>query len=247
MACLCFSGAYVASASFVCHSLIVLVIAFTESFGYACVAKKRRRYPRIHFGHLFSGGKTLAYYANTARQETGNSSTYGEGAYDNDSPRAWESGEGGNTYTNSLTYYTWDNNQTTFASQGTKSIAYAMNDQDWDIVIIQGHDIEQAFGDKSNANFTTNLEYLTNYIKSFDSTVEIGWYMTWRRNGGEGFARLQAYWETMQQTVATNENVSFIVPIGTAVENARGTYINQFEYKIRHPATSIPQPPRRVF
>ena len=34
----------------------------------------------IHFGHLFSGGKTLAYYANTARQETGNSSTYGVGA-----------------------------------------------------------------------------------------------------------------------------------------------------------------------
>lgn len=188
----------------------------------------------IHFGHLFSGGKTLAYYANTARQETGNSSTYGEGAYDNDSPRAWESGEGGNTYTNSLTYYTWDNNQTTFASQGTKSIAYAMNDQDWDIVIIQGHDIEQAYGDKYNKynkNFATNLEYLTNYIKSFDSTVEIGWYMTWRRNGGEGLARLQAYWETMQQTVATNKNVSFIVPIGTAVENARGTYINQFNYR----------------
>ena len=184
----------------------------------------------IHFGHLFSGGKTLAYYANTARQETGNSSTYGEGAYDNDSPRAWESGEGGNTYTNSLTYYTWDNDQTTFSSQGTKSIAYAMNDQDWDIVIIQGHDIEQAFGDKSNANFATNLEYLTNYIKSFDPTVEIGWYMTWRRNGGEGLARLQAYWETMQNTVATNENVSFIVPIGTAVENARGTYIGQFDY-----------------
>ena len=185
----------------------------------------------IHFGHLFSGGKTLAYYANTARQETGNSNTYGVGAYDNDSPRAWESSEGGNTYTNSLTYYTWDNNQTTFASQGTKSIAYAMNDQDWDIVIIQGHDIEQAYGDKYNTNFTTNLEYLTNYIKSFDPTVEIGWYMTWRRNGGEGLARLQAYWETMQKTVATNENVSFIVPIGTAVENARGTYIGQFNYR----------------
>ena len=188
----------------------------------------------IHFGHLFSGGKTLAYYANTARQETGNSNTYGEGAYDNDSPRAWESSEGGNTYTNSLTYYTWDNDQTTFASQGTKSIAYAMNDQDWDIVIIQGHDIEQAYGDeynKYNKNFATNLEYLTNYIKSFDPTVEIGWYMTWRRNGGEGFARLQAYWETMQKTVATNENVSFIVPIGTAVENARGTYIGQFNYR----------------
>ena len=54
--------------------------------------------------------------------------------------------------------------------------------------------------------------------------------MTWRRNGGEGFERLQAYWKTMQETVEKNENVSFIVPIGTAVENARGTYINQFDY-----------------
>ena len=185
----------------------------------------------IHFGHLFSGGKTLAYYANTARQETNNSDVYGNGTLDTESPRSQETGEGGNTYTNSLTYYTWDNNQTTFASQGTKSIAYAMNDQDWDIVIIQGHDIEQADGDPSNKNFKTNLEYLTNYIKSFDSTVEIGWYMTWRRNGGEGLTRLQAYWRTMQKTVEKNKNVSFIVPIGTAVENARGTYINQFNYR----------------
>ena len=29
-------GAYVAFASFVYHSLVVLVIAFTESFGYPC-------------------------------------------------------------------------------------------------------------------------------------------------------------------------------------------------------------------
>ena len=184
----------------------------------------------IHFGHLFSGGKTLAYYANTSRQETGNSNTYGVGAYDNDSPRAWESSEGGVTYTNTLNYYKWDNKQTTFASQGTKSIAYAMNDQDWDIVIIQGHDIEQAYGNDYNKNFKTNLEYLTNYIKSFDPTVEIGWYMTWRRNS-EDLARLHAYWKTMQETVEQNKNVSFIVPIGTAVENARGTYINQFNYR----------------
>ena len=184
----------------------------------------------IHFGHLFSGGKTLAYYANTARRETNNSSVYGNGTLDTESPNSQETGEGGNTYTNRLTYYTWNNDQTTFNYQGIKSIAYAMDDQDWDIVIVQSHDIEQAYGDTSNKNFQTNLEYLTNYIKSFDSTVKIGWYMTWRRNGREGLARLKAYWETMKNIVANNENVSFIVPIGTAVENARGTYIDQFEY-----------------
>ena len=32
-------GAYVAFASFVYHSLVMLVIAFTEPFGYACVTK----------------------------------------------------------------------------------------------------------------------------------------------------------------------------------------------------------------
>lgn len=34
-----FIGAYVAFASFVYHSLVVLVIAFTGSFGYAYVTK----------------------------------------------------------------------------------------------------------------------------------------------------------------------------------------------------------------
>ena len=35
----CYIGAYVASALFVRHSLVMLVIAFTEPFGYACVTK----------------------------------------------------------------------------------------------------------------------------------------------------------------------------------------------------------------
>ena len=47
MAAFSFFGAIGAFASFVYHSLVVLVIAFTETFGYACVAKKRRRYPRM--------------------------------------------------------------------------------------------------------------------------------------------------------------------------------------------------------
>ena len=40
-------GAYVAFASFVYHSLVVLVIAFTGPFGYACVTKIRKRCPRM--------------------------------------------------------------------------------------------------------------------------------------------------------------------------------------------------------
>ena len=40
-------GAYVASALFVRHSLVMLVIAFTEPFGYACVTKIRKRCPRM--------------------------------------------------------------------------------------------------------------------------------------------------------------------------------------------------------
>ena len=35
----CYIGAYVAFALFVYHSLVVLVIAFTGPFGYACVTK----------------------------------------------------------------------------------------------------------------------------------------------------------------------------------------------------------------
>ena len=35
----------------------------------------------------------------------------------------------------------------------------------------------------------------------------------------------------MKEIVEKNENVSFVVPIGTAVENARGTYIGQFNYR----------------
>lgn len=182
----------------------------------------------VNFGHLYSGGKTVAYYANCARSETNNSNNYGNGKYDTTSPRAQEDDSADGTYR--LTYLKSENGNVAFTSEGVKTIEYAMNDMDWDIVIIQGHDVEQMYGGKYANEFSSNLTYLTNYIKSFDSSVEIGYYMTWRRNQ-EGLDRLEAYWDTMKKIVlASDSNVSFVIPVGTAVENARTTFLGELKY-----------------
>ena len=182
----------------------------------------------VNFGHLFSGGKTVAYYANCARSETNNSSEYGDGTYDTTSPRAQEDDSTSGTYR--LTYLKSEGSSISFTSEGVRTIEYAMNDMDWDIVIIQGHDVEQMYGGEYADAFAVNLTYLTNYIKSFDPSVEIGYYMTWRRNQ-EDQSRLEAYWKTMQETVlGENSKVSFVIPVGTAVENARTTFLGGLNY-----------------
>ena len=181
----------------------------------------------VNFGHLYSGGKTVAYYANCARSETNNSNEYGEGNYDTTSPRAQEDNSAAGTYR--LTYLKSENGNVAFTSEGVKTIKYAMNDMEWDIVIIQGHDVEQMYGGTYSNQFKSNLEYLTDYIKSFDSSVEIGYYMTWRRNQ-EDMNRLKAYWQMMQEVVEKNDNVSFVIPVGTAVENARTTFLGELDY-----------------
>ena len=56
----------------------------------------------VNLGHLYSGGKTVAYYANCARNETSNSYDYGEGDFDTESPRAQEDNSASGQY--SLTY-----------------------------------------------------------------------------------------------------------------------------------------------
>lgn len=184
----------------------------------------------VNFGHLYSGGKTVAYYANCARNETNNNDEYGEGDYDITSPRAQEDDSSSNTGYR-LTYLTSTGDAVAFTSEGVKTIEYAMNDMDWDIVIIQGHDVEQMYDGTHSQQFKSNLEYLTNYIKSFDSSVEIGYYMTWRRNQ-EGLDRLEAYWDTMKNIVlASDSNVSFVIPVGTAVENARTTFLGNLNYE----------------
>ena len=183
----------------------------------------------VNFGHLYSGGKTVAYYANCARSETNNSNDYGDGKYDTTSPRAQEDGPADGTYR--LTYLTSTGDSVAFTSKGVQTIKYAMNNMDWDIVIIQGHDVEQMYGGTYSEQFKSNLTYLTNYIKNFDSSVEIGYYMTWRRNQ-EDMSRLDAYWKMMQNTVlGDNSNVSFVIPVGTAVENARTTFLGELKYE----------------
>ena len=181
----------------------------------------------VNFGHLYSGGKTVAYYANCARKEAGETSSY-----DTTSPRS-DGDDNSSTFdpdTLTLTYYTSTDDAVAFTSEGVRTIEYAMKDMDWDIVIIQGHDVEQVYDGTHSQQFKSNLEYLTNYIKSFDSSVEIGYYMTWRRNQ-EGLDRLEAYWNTMKNIVlASNSNVSFVIPVGTAVENARTTFLGELDY-----------------
>ena len=54
--------------------------------------------------------------------------------------------------------------------------------------------------------------------------------MTWRRNFETVNDRLAKYWETMRNTVEKNKNVDFIIHVGTAVENARTTYLDKIKY-----------------
>ena len=183
----------------------------------------------VKFGHLYSGGKTVAYYANCARSETNKSDDYGNGEYDTTSPRAKEDDSADGTYR--LTYLKSEDGSIAFTSEGVRTIEYAMNDMDWDIVIIQGHDVEQMYEGEHHKAFVENLNYLTNYIKSFDPSVEIGYYMTWQRNQEIDSNRIASYWTTMQETVEENSNVSFVIPVGTAVENARTTFLGNLNYK----------------
>ena len=182
----------------------------------------------VNFGHLYSGGKTVAYYANCARSETNNNNDYGDGKYDTTSPRAQEDDSAAGTYR--LTYLTSTGDSVAFTPKGVQTIEYAMNDTDWDIVIIQGHDVEQMYDGEYADEFSSNLTYLTNYIKSFDSSVEIGYYMTWQRNQEIVTERINSYWQMMEKVVEENNNVSFVIPVGTAVENARTTFLGELDY-----------------
>ena len=105
---------------------------------------------------------------------------------------------------------------------------------DWDYITLQ-----QASGDsgKPATYKDTEIESLLDYIKehSTNPNVKIGWHMTWAYAGTydnsafDGYGRNQttmynAIVQTVQDKIVPNDGFDFIIPSGTAIQNARTVY-----------------------
>ncbi|MCQ2399380.1 MAG: DUF4886 domain-containing protein, partial [Clostridia bacterium] len=114
-----------------------------------------------------------------------------------------------------------------------KSINIVLQEREWDFVILQQQSTSAGQPDTFG-----NLQNLIDYIKehSLNKDVSIGWNMTWAYEGlcedqtnfKKLYARDQLLFynsivDTVKSKILTNDDISVVIPTGTAIQNFRTT------------------------
>ena len=129
------------------------------------------------------------------------------------------------------TYYT--NSTGTWTSTEEYKLSTAVASENWDFISFQ-----QSSTYSGQADTYDDLNKLIDVVKPLctNKKVSFVWHMTWAYQGGSthsGFANYNNDQTTMynaivsatQSKIVTNDNISKIVPNGTAIQNARTSYL----------------------
>ena len=154
----------------------------------------------IKLGNLYYGGCSLDQHANYTKNETG--------AY---------------IYRTNIsgTWYNTDNYK----------LKDALLDEDWDFISFQ-----QASDSSGIPSTYSNLDYMINYVKERAPKSTLIWNMTWAYQqdsthdsfpdyGSDQLTMYQDILSTVKSVVKTKKSISIIVPNGTAIQNARTSYV----------------------
>ena len=145
---------------------------------------------------------------------------------------AWSS----RTDTLPYNYRKFQNGQFTSTGLATYSLKMALEDEPWDWVIIQSDHDSAGFYN----SYVPYMEHLIDFIHAHCSNpnVKIGFYMTWAYDATSTYSSFNLYGKNQQrmydsiinaaqQVMANHPDLEFIIPAGTAVQNARTSYIGE--------------------
>lgn len=117
--------------------------------------------------------------------------------------------------------------------KGTSKYSTAIEDSTWDFITFQQGSEFSGIAD-SYSSLTDLIEITKPLCKN--PNVKFAWHMTWAYQGDsthEGFAKYdrnqttmyQAIVSAVQSKIVTNSDISYIIPNGTAIQNARTSYL----------------------
>ena len=154
----------------------------------------------IKLGNLFIGGCSLATHDSNI---TNNNAAY--------------------------TYFVCDNGNWT--SYQNHTIQAALESDNWDFITFQ-----QASGDSGMSNTYRILSELVGKVEKYCPAANFAWHMTWAYQGDSDHVDFgkygsnqntmyQAIVSAVQDMVVTNGDIGILIPSGTAIQNARTSYL----------------------
>lgn len=153
-------------------------------------------YKNITLGNLYIGGCSLEKHLSNAKSDSA-----------------------------SYTYYTNTNGE--WKSTNSYKISTAVKSEDWHYITFQ-----QASTNSGQADTYDDLKELIEIVKPMSENSKLVWHMTWayqQSSTHSGFANYSnnqimmydAIIDAVQSKIKTNNNIDIILPVGTAVQNAR--------------------------
>ena len=193
----------------------------------------------IHFAVMYKGSATLAYHATCAMKDTRNY-TY--------------------TEIGPETNYVWTPSG---GQNATNGILEHLEERDWDIIVIQSYQHE-ADGTEPRSTYTggdpqfekpdASLGYLLDYFDEHEPGAQVYYYMPWattkfyEASGVEaGYKAIAQYSEEhiLHMTgTDSGKKLAGIIPVGTGIQNARTTYLDELRYSSGSGSTALLQDPQ---
>lgn len=155
---------------------------------------------KVSLGNLYIGGCSLATHASNAAAD--------KAAYE---------------------YRT--NTSGTWSTVKEYKMSDAIKSQDWDFISLQ-----QASGSSGIESTYSSVAYMIKYVQKLAPNAKLVWNMTWAyqqntthsdfpKYGSDQMKMYNAILNAVASKIKTNDNFVYIVPNGTAIQNARTSYI----------------------
>ena len=136
-----------------------------------------------------------------------------------------------NLLSDSAAYTYYVNEDGNWVTKGASSLQFALKSDNWDVITFQ-----QASGFSGVADSYDTLVDLIAGVKHMRPNARFGWHMTWAYQGDSthaDFAKYnndqatmyQAIVNAVQSKILTNGDIDFVIPAGTAIQNARTSYL----------------------
>ena len=137
--------------------------------------------------------------------------------------------------TDARAYNFWTNNMGTWATMEGSTLLYGLQAQDWDIITLQQGSPESGVIDTYNEDIQTIVDYVNQNKTNPDAKMY--WHMTWAYakdcNKDVFFNvykldQMNMYnmiVDCVKQTVVPNTAFTDVIPCGTAIQNARTSYL----------------------
>ena len=140
-----------------------------------------------------------------------------------------------NAETNAPAYTYYKNESGVWKETEAASMLYALQDEQWDIITMQ-----QSSGNSGIAEtYYASIEQLVKYVNEnkTNPNARLVWHMTWAYQQGstkEAFSNYNndqmimynAITEAVQQVIVPMSDFHSIIPVGTAIQNVRTSFIS---------------------